>query len=76
MKVLALAIARQEHMRIDGTQPQAPVALPAANVKSPAPATLFARLNTDVENEAVPPSLNMAVLFDFFDNKGFVISKF
>ena len=56
MNVLALAIARQQQIAIDGIHPLAPVAFPAARVKSPAPATLFARLNTDVAKDAVPPS--------------------
>jgi len=41
-------------MRMEGIQPVTPAAFPAARVRIPAPATLLARLNTDVERDAVP----------------------
>jgi len=83
MNVLALAIARQQQMAIDGIHPLAPVALPAARVKSPAPATLFARLKTDVAKDAVPPSSDCKTvccccflfLIFLFPNRGLVSSR-
>ena len=52
-KVWAEIKAKVTHVTILGIQP-VPVALPAASVKIPAPATLLARLKTDVVMDALP----------------------
>jgi len=54
VNVLALINANPTQITILGTHPVAPLAFPAAKVNNPAPATLFARLKTDVANEAFP----------------------
>mmetsp|Transcript_1376 Transcript_1376/g.1481 ORF Transcript_1376/g.1481 Transcript_1376/m.1481 type:complete len:136 (+) Transcript_1376:599-1006(+) len=55
VNVLPLINANPTQITILGTHPVAPLAFPAANVNNPAPATLFAKLNTLVANEASPP---------------------
>ena len=52
-KVCAEQNANVTQVRIEGTQP-VPDAFPAANVKIPAPATLLAKLKTEVRMEALP----------------------
>ena len=55
INVLALANANPTQMAIEGIHPVPPAAFPAAKVSNPAPATLFARLNTDDAKDAFPP---------------------
>ena len=55
INVLALANANPMQIAIEGIHPVPPAAFPAAKVSNPAPATLFARLKTEVAKEAFPP---------------------
>jgi len=60
-KVWVLTAASARQMAIEGIHP-VPLALPAARVRIPAPATLLARLKTVVATDA--PSSEVATFFD------------
>mmetsp|Transcript_22779 Transcript_22779/g.34523 ORF Transcript_22779/g.34523 Transcript_22779/m.34523 type:complete len:93 (-) Transcript_22779:119-397(-) len=76
MKVCADMNASVQQIAMDGIHPLPPAALPAARVSSPAPATLLARLNTDVAKDASPCSVAVALTTSVFapplkDSRGF-----